>query len=146
MKDKKINSLSKKRILEILKGILTFGIFYFSSYLQIIPIMLFNIDTNNYTINDLAIINTFTDILLVIVLVIIYFKDLKEMFKRFKKSYKTDLDTGLKYWIIGLIIMCASNILIGMLTYTAYSLQGTCCHSWQSEYCPTPDRGHCGVR
>ena len=116
MKDKKINLLSKKRILEILKGVLTFVIFYFSSYLQIIPIMLFNIDVNNYTAGDLAIVNTFTDVILVIILVILYFKELKEMFKRFKKSYKTDLDTGLKYWIIGLLIMCASNILIGMFT------------------------------
>ena len=35
--------ISKKRMLEICKGLLTFLIFYFSSYLQVIPITLFKV-------------------------------------------------------------------------------------------------------
>lgn len=107
---------SKKRVLEILKGIVTFLIFYFGSYLQIIPIAIFNIDVNNYTATDLALVNTFCDLLLVIILVILYFKELKKEFIKFKENYKSFLDTGLKYWMVGLVIMCVSNILIGMLT------------------------------
>lgn len=107
---------TKKRILEILKGIITVVIFLCSGYLQIIPILLFNIDVDNYTTGDLAIVNTVTDIILLIILVALYYKELKIEFKRFKKNYKEYLDTGLKYWVVGLIIMCVSNIIIGLIT------------------------------
>ena len=107
--------LSKKRVLEICKGIVTFLVFYFSSYLQVIPIALFNIDVNNYTNTDLAIVNTFTDVILVLLLIILYFKDLKKEFKSFKKNWKLNMDTAFKYWFIGLMIMCVSNIIIGFV-------------------------------
>lgn len=107
---------TRKRILEILKGVMTIIIFLSSSYLQVIPILLFNIDIDNYTTSDLAIVNTITDIILLIILVALYHKELKIEFKSFKKNYKTDLDIGLKYWLVGLIVMCVSNILIGLIT------------------------------
>lgn len=108
--------MKKERVLEICKGLLTFLIFYFSSYLQVIPIALFNIDVNNYTASDLAIVNTFTDLILVLILIILYFKELKKEFKSFKKNWKLNLDTAFKYWFIGLMIMCISNIAIGLIT------------------------------
>lgn len=108
--------MNKKRILEIAKGLLTFLIFYISSYLQVIPITLFNIDINNYTMEDLAIVNTFTDLILVLLLIIIYFKELKNEFKSFKANWKLNMDTAFKYWFIGLMIMCISNIVIGIIT------------------------------
>lgn len=108
--------MKKERVIEICKGLLTFLIFYFSSYLQVIPIALFNIDVNNYTATDLAIINTFTDLILVLMLIILYFKELKKEFKSFKENWKLNLDTAFKYWFIGLMIMCISNIAIGLIT------------------------------
>ena len=108
--------MKKERVLEICKGLLTFLIFYFSSYLQVIPIALFNIDVNNYTASDLAIVNTFTDLILVLILIILYFKELKKEFKTFKKNWKLNMDTAFKYWFIGLMIMCISNIAIGLIT------------------------------
>ena len=108
--------MKKERILEICKGLLTFLIFYFSSYLQVIPIALFNIDVKNYTASDLAIVNTFTDLMLVLILIILYFKELKKEFKTFKNSWKLSMDTAFKYWFIGLMIMCISNIAIGLIT------------------------------
>lgn len=109
-------NMKKERILEICKGLLTFLIFYFSSYLQVIPIALFNIDVKNYTASDLAIVNTFTDLMLVLILIILYFKELKKEFKTFKNSWKLSMDTAFKYWFIGLMIMCISNIAIGIIT------------------------------
>ena len=108
--------MKKERVLEICKGLVTFLIFYFSSYLQVIPIALFNIDVNNYTASDLAIVNTFTDLILVLILIVLYFKELKKEFKSFKKNWKLNMDTAFKYWFIGLMIMCISNIAIGLIT------------------------------
>ena len=107
---------TKNRILEMCKGFLTFLIFYFSSYLQIIPLLLFNIDPNNYTNAELALVNAFVDIILVLILIIFYFKELKKEFKLFKDKIKINMDIAFKYWFIGLIIMCVSNIIIGMIT------------------------------
>ncbi len=108
--------MKKERVLEICKGLITFLIFYFSSYLQVIPIALFNINVNNYTASDLAIVNTFTDLILVLILVVLYFKELKKEFKTFKNSWKLSMDTAFKYWFIGLMIMCISNVAIGLIT------------------------------
>ena len=110
------NIFTKERILGISKGLITFLIFYFSSYLQIIPVLLFNIDINNYTTKDLAIVNTFTDLILVLILIILYFKELNKEFKIFKEKWKTSMDSAFKYWFIGLMIMCISNIAIGYMT------------------------------
>lgn len=108
--------MKKERVLEICKGLVTFLIFYFSSYLQVIPIALFNIDVNNYTTTDLAIVNTFTDLILVLILIILYFKELRKEFKTFKDNWKMNMDTAFKYWFLGLMIMCISNIAIGLIT------------------------------
>lgn len=108
--------MKKERILEICKGLVTFLIFYFSSYLQVIPIAIFNIDVNNYTTTDLAIVNTFTDLILVLILIILYFKELRKEFKTFKDNWKMNMDTAFKYWFLGLMIMCISNIAIGLIT------------------------------
>lgn len=109
-------SFTKKRILSICKGIITLLIFFSSSILQIIPIFLFNIDKENYTTTDLAIVNAFVDVIIVIILVLLYFKELKVEFKRFKKKWKENMDIAFKYWFVGLIIMCISNIIIGIVT------------------------------
>ncbi len=108
--------MKKERVLEICKGLVTFLIFYFSSYLQVIPIAIFNIDVNNYTTTDLAIVNTFTDLILVLILIILYFKELRKEFKTFKDNWKMNMDTAFKYWFLGLMIMCISNIAIGIIT------------------------------
>ena len=108
--------MKKERVLEICKGLVTFLIFYFSSYLQVIPIAIFNIDVNNYTTTDLAIVNTFTDLILVLILIILYFKELRKEFKTFKDNWKMNMDTAFKYWFLGLMIMCISNIAISIIT------------------------------
>ena len=108
--------MKKERVLEICKGLVTFLIFYLSSYLQVIPIAIFNIDVNNYTTTDLAIVNTFTDLILVLILIILYFKELRKEFKTFKDNWKMNMDTAFKYWFLGLMIMCISNIAIGLIT------------------------------
>lgn len=108
--------MKKERVLEICKGLVTFLIFYFSSYLQVIPIAIFNIDVNNYTTTDLAIVNTLTDLILVLILIILYFKELRKEFKTFKDNWKMNMDTAFKYWFLGLMIMCISNIAISIIT------------------------------
>lgn len=94
---------------ELLKGILIFILFYFSSLFQLIPITLFNIKR---TTSNSIILSTFSNICLLIILIIIYRRELIKEFKLFKKNLLENLDTGIKYWLIGLLVMMISNIII----------------------------------
>lgn len=94
---------------ELLKGILIFILFCFSSLFQLIPITLFNI--KRITSNSI-ILSTFSNICLLIILIIIYRRELIKEFKLFKKNLLENLDTGIKYWLIGLLVMMISNIII----------------------------------
>lgn len=62
-----------------------------------------------------GILSLVSSICLAMILIYIYRKDLKEEFKIFKKDFFKNMDNGIKYWIIGLIIMLGSNLLISIL-------------------------------
>ena len=94
---------------ELLKGILIFILFCFSSLFQLIPSTLFNIKR---TTSNSIILSTFSNICLLIILIIIYRRELIKEFKLFKKNLLENLDTGIKYWLIGLLVMMISNIII----------------------------------
>lgn len=94
---------------ELLKGILIFILFCFSSLFQLIPITLFNIKRTTF---NSIILSTFSNICLLIILIIIYRRELIKEFKLFKKNLLENLDTGIKYWLIGLLVMMISNIII----------------------------------
>ena len=96
-------------IKELLKGILIFILFYFSSLFQLIPITLFNIKR---TTSNSIILSTFSNICLLIIFIIIYRRELIKEFKLFKKNLLENFDTGIKYWLIGLLVMMISNIII----------------------------------
>lgn len=109
---KKINYLKT-----VLRSILVVFMFFFASITQIIPIKLFNIDINNITTTQNVLLAIFSDSILVIVLAIIYRKTLKEDFRKLKDNFYSTIDCGIKYWLVGLIVMMASNIII-MLCFT----------------------------
>ncbi len=89
-------------------------LFFFSSLLQLIPIKLFHLDINQITGNQQLLLTIFSDSILLLILGIIYFKSLKEDFKKIKGNFYSMMDTGIKYWLIGLIVMMISNIIIGL--------------------------------
>lgn len=108
--DDKINF--KKAGLSIL---ILFG-FFLAPLLQKIPITLFGITKDNYTLNTQVCLTLFSDTCFLIFLVIVYFKDLKKDFIVFKKKYNELLDSSFKYYFIGLVIMAISNLIVNTLT------------------------------
>jgi membrane protease YdiL (CAAX protease family) len=107
-----------KRITYIIKGILVFTFFYYSAYLQYIPVILFKLDIHNISDSTQVLLSTFSSIIVSLVLLLVYRKDLKEDFIKFKSNLLKNLDTGLLCWFIGLLVMFASNILINILFKT----------------------------
>ncbi len=93
-----------------------FLIFLFSSLFYIIPLEILNIDYNTLNSSMKVLLSIGSSLIIILILVIVYHKDLKEMLSDYKKNYKEYFDLGLKCWFVGLVIMCLSNILISMLT------------------------------
>ena len=57
-------------------------------------------------------LSTFSNCVLLIILFLIFRKDLIEEWKRFRKNFLENIDIGIKYWLVGLGIMMISNIII----------------------------------
>lgn len=93
-----------------------FLIFLFSSLFYIIPLEILNIDYNTLNSSMKVLLSIGSSLIIILILVIVYHRDLKEMLSDYKKNYKEYFDLGLKCWFVGLVIMCLSNILISMLT------------------------------
>ena len=97
---------------KLLKLLLVFSLFFFSSLFQLIPIKVFNLDINNLTSSQDVYLTLFSDSIILIVLFFLYRKEIKEQFISFKKNFYEYTDTAFKYWLIGLIVMVVSNLLI----------------------------------
>ena len=97
----------------IFKFILVCLVFYYGKYTQYIPIFLFNIKKRTITISLL--LSLFSNMVEFLFLICFFRKDLKMDFCKFKKNIRLNLDTGLKFWIIGVFLMYFSNMLISAI-------------------------------
>ena len=102
----------KEKSKYIIKGIIVFLIFWFSVYLQYIPIYLFKLDVKHLSNAMHVILSSFSSLIILFIFFIIYRKDLKADFKKFRKNRSEYMDIGLKWWGIGLVFMFVSNAII----------------------------------
>ena len=102
-----------KRISNIIKSLCTFLIFYYSNYLQYIPVMLFNI--KNITPKIRVLLSAFSTVICLFILYFMYRDELRKEWKIFSKKKLECLNTGFIFWILGFIIMLSSNILISVV-------------------------------
>lgn len=99
----------------ILKGATVIFIYFFFSYFQTLPFALLHINTNELP-NIIKIIYTLSvELLMMSIIFYIFQKEYKKAFQDLKKNHRKYFDQNLKYYIIGLITMMASNILINIL-------------------------------
>ena len=96
------------------KFILTIIIFFCSAFFQLIPVKLFNI--NNITPKIQILLTLFSNMMNILFLVIMYYKDLKEDFKVFLENKKEMLEEGFKIWVVGLVLMAGSNVVINLFS------------------------------
>ena len=87
----------------IIKTIMIFIIFWYSKYLQYIPVYLFKLDVKHLSNTMAVILSTFSSVILFIIFFFIYRKDLKKDFKDFRKNHYKYMDIGLKWWIINYV-------------------------------------------
>lgn len=96
----------------IVRSVTVFLLFFCSAYLQYIPIKLFRLDIQNISESMEVMLSVFSEAVILIVFFFIYRRDLREDFQKFIKHPVRCLDTGFRYWMVGLIIMMVSNSII----------------------------------
>ena len=108
--------MKKENIKKIIIGICVFLLFEFSTVFKYIPIFLFNITQKQLSNSNelVSLISFFISLMLAIILLIVYRKELIEEWDTMKKNFSQNMDTGLACWAVGLIIMVISNL---FLTY-----------------------------
>lgn len=108
-----------KPIYKYLRFFILIILFFISSIFKLIPIYIFDLDINNLSSSTQSLLTLFSNFILVILSILLYFKDIKKHFINIKKTKKKKLvimlDTSFRYWLIGLAIMVVSNFIIGKL-------------------------------
>lgn len=96
----------------VFSSIFVFFLFYFSSYFQLIPILIFHIDLEKMSDATRIYLSLFSNIVVLILLTIIYWKQLVLEMRKFKKHLLQNIDVGFRCWFLGLIGMVSANIII----------------------------------
>ena len=96
----------------LLRGILVLLLFWFSSLIQYIPIYLFHLDVKTLTIKQAVLLSVFASVVITFILFFVYRKELKEEFRIYRKNLGENFDVGLKYWLVGFLIMMVSNAIL----------------------------------
>ena len=97
---------------KIPKSVFTFLFFFYSSYIQFIPIILFHINKNNVTDQIRVYLSTFSSIVVAVIFLCMYYRDLRKEFHHYKKNFIECMDSGVRWWLLGLFIMFTSNLFI----------------------------------
>lgn len=101
----------KKRILPIIIFILLLcGMAYF----PYLPIELFNIPYDSFSMTMKALYMTFCDIGFMIILFILYKDKIMDNCKKYFNKFLDNFELSFKYYFIGLLIMIVSNIVISL--------------------------------
>ena len=103
---------NKNELKYIIKGISIIFLYFFVSLFKDIPFILMHINTANLPSHISIMYNLAVEILMITVIFTIFDKEIKDAFNDIKKKHYTYFKDNLKYYIIGLIVMMASNMLI----------------------------------
>lgn len=102
----------KKELKDFLIGLSVLLLYLFSSFISLLILSIFNVNTNNFSNIQKIIYNLSYELILILIIIFIYRKKIINDIKMFKKSNFIYI----KYWIIALILMLISNIIINMFT------------------------------
>ncbi len=109
-----MNDINKK---SIIKGTISFALYFILNYLTLVPFKLLGIDYANLNIIIRQIYLLVYNLITITIFLFIYKDELKNEFKDFKKNYKKYFNENIKYWLFALAIMYASNIVIAAIKY-----------------------------
>ena len=102
----------QKHTKEVFIALLVIFMYLFYSYLLPIPFYMLGINIDKLSTIYKIIYLLLTETLFILIIFLIYKKDMLTDWNEFKKNWKKLLDEYFKYWVIMLVLMYASNFLI----------------------------------
>lgn len=104
-----------KKYSKLIKGILALTIFFSTSFIQRLIIIILGTNIDKLTPKLGVIISCISSLIVTSLLVILYRKDLIKEFKIFKDNISENIDIGIKYWLLGLVGMMVSNLILNVV-------------------------------
>lgn len=105
--------MSIKKYKSMIKGIISLLLFFLSSTIQRLFVIILGIkDITNTTA---VILNFSSSFVILLCLIFLYKKELKKEWNIFKKKLADNLDIGIKYWLFGLLGMMISNLALSFI-------------------------------
>lgn len=111
MKNKK-----KEYIINIIIGLMALFIYFSFSYLELGILELLNINYENMNIILKVLYLIICETIELIILIMLFYKKLKENLKDIKKNHREYFDKYFKYWLFILGVMMVSNLFIMLIT------------------------------
>lgn len=106
---------NNKMLKNVIKLCISLFLFFYRSILITPIVYIFNINTKKMSTLTEIILSLTANIILCIVIILMYRKELIKEWKKFKENLFNNIDTSIKYWLIGLIIMVMSNFIIAFI-------------------------------
>ena len=103
------------RIKEIGIAILAFVLYFSVQEFQTIPLEILNINPNTLPLYIKILYSLFCEIIIVLGLILLFRKTLKEKWQDLKKHHQEYFHTYLKYWFITLGVMMTSSLIIQII-------------------------------
>ena len=108
--------INKKNVIKL---VFLFILFYFSRLFEYIPAYIFNIDIKNISSTTNILLSIFSNLCLLIILLVIYRKDLLNYSKKLKKTFMKSMDKSLLYYLFFIFGMVILNLLLGIIIKTS---------------------------
>ncbi len=105
-----VNRPKKAYWIEFLQGFLAIAVYFLGTSSNILDIL--SIDVSNWSDSAIVLFSMGWEILLLVIIIAISFKEIKKQFLEYKSNMKGYLKGYIKYWFIALGLMYLSNILI----------------------------------
>ena len=99
----------------ILKGILGLTVYFILEFFTYLPLYLLKIDVKSLSITDKVIYITIYEFLTLLIIFMLFNKEIVKDFKVFKQNFKEFFNKYFKYWFLLLFLMIASNIIIQII-------------------------------
>ncbi|MBO5183038.1 MAG: CPBP family intramembrane metalloprotease [Bacilli bacterium] len=117
------NEIKRKKYIlsKILKNIFMFSFYFIYQIIILLFLQVFNIDTSNWNNIHKNIYLISTGIFYIIILVIVYSKELKDDYKESKSKLTNNVLKNIPIYIVGVLLMSLSNIIISKFTNSTIS-------------------------
>ena len=107
--------MNNNKLKNVIKLCISLFLFFYRNIFIIPIVYILGINTKKMSTLTEMILSLIANIILCIVIVLMYRKELIKEWKKFKKNLSDNIDNSIKYWLIGLMAMMISNFIINFI-------------------------------